>query len=450
MSISALALSGLGVLALLAGAAIGGGLVAMAGRRRDARLQGEIIRLESELRTKEALAGERAAAIAQAEERLAAAFTRVAGESLSRNSETFLRLARENLSRHQETARTELAEREKAVASLVAPIREALERTARQVAEIEKERTAAFGSIREQLAAMNADQRLLQAETRNLVNALRRPEVRGRWGELTLRRVAELAGMVEHCDFFEQATAGGTDTVIRPDMVVRLPDRGELIVDVKTPLDAYIEAMEAANEQDRRSALQRHARNVAERVRELSAKGYWAQFPSSPEFVILFIPGDQFLSAALGENPGLLDEALRNKVVLATPSSLVALLKAIAYGWRQLSLAHNAEEVRRLGQDLYERLTPFTAHLSRLGRKLEASVRAFNEAVGSLERKVLPGARRLAELGIRGRQELESPAAIDTAPREPMIAGPATDSSSSAGAMPGDEPQEQDRADSTW
>ena len=192
-------------------------------------------------------------------------------------------------------------------------------------------------------------------------------------------------------------------------MIVRLPDRGELIVDVKTPLDAYIEAMEAATDQDRKAALQRHARNVADRIRELSAKAYWSQFPTSPEFVILFIPGDQFLSAALNENPGLLEEALRNKVVLATPSSLVALLKAIAYGWRQLSLAENAEEIRRLGQDLYERLTPFTGHLARLGRQLEASVKAFNEAVGSLERKVLPGARRLTELGIRGRQELESP-----------------------------------------
>jgi DNA recombination protein RmuC len=264
---------------------------------------------------------------------------------------------------------------------------------------------------------MTADQQALQAETRNLVNALRRPQVRGQWGELTLRRVAELAGMVEHCDFIEQATIGAGENSIRPDMIVRLPDRGELVVDVKTPLDAYLEAMEATTEADRRSAIQRHARNVADRVRELAAKAYWAQFPASPEFVILFIPGDQFLSAALGENPGLLEEALRNKVVLATPSSLVALLKAIAYGWRQLSLERNAEEIRRLGQELYERLTPFMAHLGRLGRQLESGVRAYNDAVGSLERKVLPGARRLTELGIRGRQELEAPAEIETAPR---------------------------------
>jgi DNA recombination protein RmuC len=286
--------------------------------------------------------------------------------------------------------------------------------------------------------AMTADQQALQTETRNLVNALRRPQVRGQWGELTLRRVAELAGMVEHCDFLEQETRAAGDSTIRPDMIVRLPDRGELIVDVKTPLDAYIEAMEAATDQDRKAALQRHARNVGDRIRELSAKTYWSQFATSPEFVILFIPGDQFLSAALNENPGLLEEALRNKVVLATPSSLVALLKAIAYGWRQLSLAENAEEIRKLGQDLYDRLTPFTGHLARLGRQLEASVKAFNEVVGSLERKVLPGARRLTELGIRGRQELESPEQIELTPRT-ALPDPATPAASEPPAPDGDD-----------
>lgn len=409
-------------LALLAGMALGGLIAVIINRQRQSQFDTELVRLQAKLDLTQATADERAAALRQAEERLTGVFGQLAGDSLTRNSEQFLRLAQEHLARHQERARTELLDREKAVADLIAPIREALDKTARQIETIEKDRHSAFGSIRTQLAAMSADQQQLQSETRNLVNALRRPQVRGRWGELTLRRVAELAGMVEHCDFEEQATLGSGEGAIRPDMIVRLPDRGELIVDVKTPLDAYIEAMEAATEQDRRHALQRHARNVTERVRELSGKAYWAQFPTSPEFVILFIPGDQFLSAALDENPNLLEEALRNKVVLATPSSLVALLKAIAYGWRQLSLAQNAEEIRRLGQDLYERLTPFTGHLARLGRQLESSVKAFNEAVGSLERKVLPGARRLTDLGIRGRQELEAPAEIESLPRE--IDGP--------------------------
>ncbi|MCK6369724.1 MAG: DNA recombination protein RmuC [Gammaproteobacteria bacterium] len=422
MTSSSSAWISLAIAALLLGMLIGALLAALRSRNRHAVLTGEIVRLQAALQGQEALANERAVALAQAEDRLAAVFGRLADESLSRNSEVFLRLAQENLLRHQERAGSDLAERQKAVAELIKPIGDALDKATRQIAEIEKERSAAFGGIKAQLVAMAADQQLLQAETRNLVNALRRPEVRGRWGEMTLRRVAELAGMVEHCDFVEQTTVSATDSTIRPDMVVRLPDRGELVVDVKTPLDAYIEAIEAHTEQDRKTALQRHARNVAERVRELSAKAYWAQFATSPEFVILFIPGDQFLSAALSENPGLLEDALRNKVVLATPSSLVALLKAIAYGWRQLSLAQNAEQVRRLGQDLYERLAPFTTHLARLGRQLEGSVRTFNEAVGSLERKVLPGARRLAELGISGRHDLESPSAIETLPRSPSLA----------------------------
>lgn len=410
------------VASLAAGALLGGLWTALHAGRRHTQLREEIARLTAQLAAQQALSAERSTALAQAEERLAAVFGRLAGDSLARNSEAFLRLARENLGRYQEHARTELGEREQAVAALLAPIREALDKTARQIASIEKERSEAFGSIRAQLAAMTADQQQLQSETRNLVNALRRPEVRGQWGELTLRRVAELAGMVEHCDFIEQATMNTAGGVQRPDMVVRLPDRGALVVDVKTPLDAYLEAMDASTEQERRLALQRHARNLAGRVRELAAKAYWAQFPESPEFVILFIPGDQFLAAALGENPALLEDALRNKVILTTPSSLVALLKAIAYGWRQLSLERNAEEIRKLGQDLYERLTPFLSHMARLGRQLEGGVKAFNEAVGSLERKVLPGARRLTELGISGRHRLDSPEQVEAAPREVAVA----------------------------
>jgi DNA recombination protein RmuC len=408
-----------GLSALLAGLALG----VLLGRRGQSALERDNARLEAELGTGERLRQEREEALRRTEERLAAAFGELAGRSLSSNSEAFLRLAEQRLLAQQERARAELMEREKAVAGLVAPIREALDKTAREIGAMEKARNEAYGGIRSQLAAMTADQQALQTETRNLVNALRRPQVRGQWGELTLRRVAELAGMVEHCDFTEQETVAGTDGAMRPDMIVRLPDRGELVVDVKTPLDAYIEAMDAANDQDRRVALQRHARNVADRVRELSAKAYWAQFPSSPEFVILFIPGDQFLTAALSENPGLLEDALRNKVVLATPSSLVALLKAIAYGWRQLSLERNAEEIRRLGQDLYDRLAPFVGHLARLGRALEGSVKAFNDSVGSLERKVLPGARKLTELGISSRQALEAPAVIETAARDTAAAG---------------------------
>lgn len=405
------------LLALIVGLLLGAVVTYLWRRRHEHALEQALARLSAQLRTEEALARERTSALAQAEERLAASFGRLAGESLSRNSENFLRLAQENLGRHQERAKAELAEREKAVADLVRPVQEALEKTQRQITEIEKARHEAFGSIRTQLAAMSVDQQALQTETRNLVNALRRPQVRGQWGEMTLRRVVELAGMVEHCDFVEQETLATSEGMLRPDMIVRLPERGELVVDAKTPLDAYLDATEAATDQDRKAALQRHARKVLDHVRALSGKAYWSQFSASPEFVILFMPGEQFLAAALSENPSLLEEGLRHKVLLATPTSLVALLKAIAYGWREISLAQNAEEVRRLAEELYERLGPFTGHLAKLGRQLESSVKAFNEAVGSLERKVLPSARRLTELGIRSRQPIENLEDIETVPR---------------------------------
>ena len=416
------------IAALLLGVLLGGLAVYVWRRRHEGELAAQVTTLTAQLRTQEALAQERTAALAQAEERLAASFARLASQSLSANSENFLRLAEEHLGRQQERARAELSGREKAVAELVKPIQEALEKTRQQIGEIEKTRHESFGSIRTQLAAMTADQQALQAETRNLVNALRRPQVRGQWGEMTLRRVVELAGMVEHCDFVEQQTVGSSDGVLRPDMVIRLPERGELVVDAKTPLDAYLDATEAATDQDRHNALQRHARKVMDHVRALSAKAYWAQFAASPEFVILFMPGEQFLAAALSENPGLLEEALRHRVLLATPTSLVALLKAIAYGWRELSLAQNAEEVRKLAEEMYERLGPFTGHLARLGRQLESSVKAFNEAVGSLEHKVLPSARKLTELGIRARQPIENLMDIETAPRQ-LTASDATDES---------------------
>jgi DNA recombination protein RmuC len=279
---------------------------------------------------------------------------------------------------------------------------------------------------------MTTGQQQLQQETRNLVNALRRPQVRGRWGEMTLRRVVELAGMVEHCDFTEQETVATDQNRSRPDMVIRLPDRGTIVVDVKTPLDAYLDAVEAPGDDARRSALQRHARQVMDRVRELSAKAYWAQFEMSPQFVILFSPGDQFLSAALDENPGLLEEALRNKVILATPTSLIALLKAIAYGWREVSLAENAEQVRGLAEELYDRLIPFSEHLARLGRQIEGSVRAFNDAVGSMERKILPSARRMAELGIRTKAPLPELQPVEHAVRVVQLQAAATEGTAAA------------------
>jgi DNA recombination protein RmuC len=248
-------------------------------------------------------------------------------------------------------------------------------------------------------------QEQLQGETRNLVKALRRPEVRGQWGELTLKRLAELAGMVEHCDFEQQPSVDTTQGIQRPDMVVHMPGGREIIVDAKAPMDAYLGAVEAKEGGERSREIRRHARNVRDRVRELSSKGYWQQLPRSPDFVVLFIPGDQFLSAALEVDPKLLEDAMADKVVLATPSSLVALLRAVAYGWRQELLAENAEQIRTVGEELFERLTVFAEHLDRLGTHLNRGVESYNKAVGSFDSRILPAVRKFGEMGIQGKKQ---------------------------------------------
>ena len=260
-------------------------------------------------------------------------------------------------------------------------------------------------------------QEQLQGETRNLVKALRRPEVRGQWGELTLKRLAELAGMVEHCDFEQQLSVDTEQGKQRPDMVVRMPGSREIIVDAKAPMDGYLGAVEAKDDNERGLELRRHARNVRGRVRELSSKGYWQQFPRSPDFVVLFIPGDQFLSSALEVDPKLLEDAMTDKVVLATPSSLVALLRAVAYGWRQEALAENAEHIRTVGEELYERLSIFAEHLGKLGSSLNRSVESYNKAVGSFDSRVLPGARKFIEMGIQSKKDLPEPEPVERLPR---------------------------------
>ena len=374
-------------------------------------------RLELRIKSQDALSSERDVAHEAANARLAQAFSELGNQSLKSNSDAFLKLAEQHLSVQNERAKRELGDREKAVEALVKPISDALESSKKQITELEKSRSEAYGGIREQLEAMNLSQKSLQQETQNLVNALRRPEVRGRWGEITLRRLVELAGMVEHCDFQEQVHTVNDGQIIRPDMIVRMPDQRELVVDVKTPLDAYLEAAEAKNDSDRKIGLQRHAKNVRSHIRMLASKAYWEQFDQSPEFVILFIPGDQFLSAALSEEPDLIEYALSKHIILATPTSLVALLKAVAYGWRQLALADNAQEIRVLAEDLYGRLATFVGHMNRMGRQLASSVETYNKAVGSLERNVLPGARKFTELGVHAKKDVEKLESLDPVPR---------------------------------
>ena len=404
------------------------------GRRRAHAVELELAAARASIRSADEIEQEREQALELAMQRLRAGFDTVAGQALRGNNETFLQIARQVFGQQQESALRTLGEREKAVEAMLAPVREALQRTHEQIGRIELERAESFGALRNSLETVTLGQAALQRETRTLVTALRRPEVRGQWGEMTLKRLAELAGMVEHCDFIEQVHVQGDDGALRPDMIVNMPDGRQLVVDVKTPLDAYLSAAEATSDDERASALRRHAAAVQERVRQLAQKSYWSQFEQSPDFVILFIPGDQFLSAAMAEVPTLLEDAIRQHVIVATPTSFVALLKAVAYGWRQNALTENALQIQQLGDEMYKRLVTFTTHLAKVGKALGQGVEAYNSAVGSLERQVLPGARKFTELGLRPARELEELDPVDKLARtlmeseaeaEPMASPPA-------------------------
>ncbi len=357
----------------------------------------------------------------QIREQLSDTFSNLSREALKHNSDEFLKLAQENLKQFQSQAKSELGQKEKAIEHLIKPIQDALQKTEQQIQGMEKERREAYGALHTHLENMARAQASLSSETRNLVNALRRPEVRGQWGEMTLKRLAELAGMVEHCDFYEQETVRTEDGQQRPDMIVRMPDGREIVVDVKTPLDAYLSAIEKDDDESRDQELIRHARNVRNRVNELAAKAYWAQFKNAPDFVVLFIPGDQFLSAALDNDPALLEDALRQQVILATPTSFVALLRAVGYGWRQEQLAENAEKIKQVGEELYKRLGVFAGHLQKLGRSLESSTKHYNSAVGSFDSRILPSAQKFNDMGISAAKKLESSDQIETGVRAIIV-----------------------------
>lgn len=388
------------LLAGVAFAALGGLIVHLIARARIAALTAE----------REA-AGKRLSA-------METSFAALSAQALRSNNEAFLQLAQETLKQFHVQASGDLAQKEKAVENLVKPIKEALEKTERQLREIENARKEAYGALGKQLEQVAQTQSQLQGETRNLVQALRRPEVRGQWGELTLKRLIELAGMVEYCDFVVQEQIDAEGARLRPDLVIRLPDAREIVVDAKTPLDAYLSAVEAASDEARRAHLEQHARTVRARVRELAGKSYWAQFTNAPDYVVMFIPGEQFLSAAMDADRDLLEDALRQKVILATPTSLVALLRAVAYGWRQQAVAANAERIREVGEELYQRINTFSEHLTRLGRALEQGVSAYNQAVGSFDAKLLPGARKFTELGISAAKIIETPEPVDKGVRK--------------------------------
>ena len=404
-------------------AALGGWIAHMRQQRRIAELSTKNTELHTTLEMERSTHIDKLAAIEknhdQARSQLTETFSHLSSQALKHNNEEFLKLAQENLKQFQTKAQGELTQKEQAIESLVKPIKEALEKTEKQIRVMEHERKEAYGALTHHLETMTQTQQALQGETRNLVNALRRPEVRGQWGEMTLKRLAELAGMVEHCDFYEQEHTQTADGAMRPDMIVRMPGGREIVVDVKTPLDAYLSAVEAADDKEREVHLARHTKNVRKRVQELATKGYWNQFKNSPDFVVLFIPGDQFLSAALDNDHALLEDAMQQKVILATPTSFVALLRAVAYGWRQESLAENAEHIREVGEELYGRLATFAEHMGKMGKNLNTTTQHYNKAVASFDTRVLPSARKFTEMGISTKKTVEHVEQIETAARTP-------------------------------
>lgn len=372
--------------------------------------------LEMALTKERQASQEKEALLDEARAKLMDTFKALASEALSRNNESFLQLAMQNLEKERETAKGDLDKKHQAIGELVGPLREQLARYEQQMGLMEKERNQSYGKLLEQVTKLDLTQKNLERETSHLVQALRSPKVRGQWGEITLRRVAELAGMVEHCDFFEQTSAATEDGLRRPDMIVRLPGGRQIVIDAKTPLESYLKSLEMTEESARNEALQMHANHLQRHMDQLSQKAYWNLFNPAPDFVVLFIPGESFLGAALERRPELLEHGFEKKVILATPATLISLLRTVALGWRQEALARNAAEISGLGQLLYERLSTMAEHMAGLGTSLERSVKSYNQAVGSLEKRVMVTARKFTELGLHAKKELPELVQIETTP----------------------------------
>jgi DNA recombination protein RmuC len=423
-------ITGVGVSALVALAVLRARLAA---QRADhalalASVRTEVIRLESSLEQQRTTAAEKQAATDDVRRQLAGEFAALSRQALEQNNSQFLALADARLRETQQAARGDLDQRKQAIDQLLAPLRDELARYEQGLRRMELERQQAYTGLSEQVKQLSQSQERLQAETRNLVTALRSPATRGRWGEMQLRRVVEMAGMLEHCDFDEQVSTPGAEGRVRPDMVVHLAGAKEVVVDAKVPLQAFLDANDAVDDEARRAHLQSHARQLRTHVDGLAKKSYWQQFERSPDFVVAFVPGDALLAAALEFDPSLLEHAVESRVLLATPTTLIGLLRVVASGWQQEALADNAREVQQLGRELYKRLATFGDHLARTGRSLNGAVDAYNKAVGSLEHSVLPQARRFQDLGVGGADrdlpELEPLNAVARAVQAPELAGP--------------------------